>query len=128
MFLVAVLVIGVMAVATSLSLMLLGWAAEQNGLALMQSNQAYEYAQTCAERGLLALRKDVSYTGSEHILLARGSCEILGVTGSGNEDRMLCVQGTSGKSVRAMEIHIATILPATHIATWREVPTITLCP
>ncbi len=75
-FLVTVLVIGAIASATATSLLLLGWAAEQNGLLLMQSAQAYEHANTCAERALRELRRDLAYTGNVTHTFEYGSCEI----------------------------------------------------
>lgn len=127
MFLVSVLVIGVIAAATALSLLLLGWAAEQNGLVLEESSQAFEYAQTCAERAFLALRQDAAYAGGETMTFERGTCRILPAGGSGNEDRFLCIEGESGQNTRRMELHIAKLLPMTTIEKWQEVAAFTLC-
>ena len=49
-FLISVLVIGAIAATTAISLILLGLASEQSGLSVIQSSQAYELAQACAER------------------------------------------------------------------------------
>jgi len=126
-FLVTVLVIGVVASATASSLMLLGWAAEQNGLLLVQTNQAYEYAQTCMERTLYELRTDLSHAGDKTITFTYGSCQIELVGGDGNENRTICITGYSGDSVRRLEMSIARIYPSVRIRSWQEVAEFSLC-
>ena len=127
-FLVTVLVIGVIATATASSLLLLGWAAEQNGLLMQQTNQAFEYAQTCAERAMRSLRSDLGYVGETTYAFSLGSCEIKTIGGAGNEKRTLCVAGYSGDSVRRMEASIDRLYPTVTIRSWQEVSAFSLCP
>lgn len=127
-FLITVLVIGVIATATASSLLLLGWAAEQNGLLVQQSAQAYEFAQTCAERGLREMRRDLNYAGNTTFSFERGSCTIGRIGGAGNEKRMLCVEGYSGDSTRRMELSIDRLYPTVTIRSWEEVSSFSLCP
>lgn len=127
-FLVSVLVIGVIATATASTLLLLGWAAEQNGLLVQQSAQAYEYAQTCAERGLRDMRRDLHYAGGETFTLDRGSCTVERIGGSGNEKRTLCVSGMSGDSTHRMQVNIDRLYPAVVIRSWEETAAFSLCP
>lgn len=126
-FLITVLVIGVIASATAASLMLLGWAAEQNGLLLVQSGQALEYAQACAERSLRALRSDLSYAGNATVAFERGSCEIERIGGTGNENRYLCIAGYSGDTVHRIQIHVRSLFPTPVIRSWEEISAFTLC-
>lgn len=126
-FLVTVLVIGVIASATAASLMLLGWAAEQNGLLLVQSTQAYEYAQTCAERTLRELRSDLGYAGNVTVTFERGSCQIHSIGGSANENRHICITGLSGDAVRRVQVDVAALFPSVRVRTWEEVSSFTLC-
>lgn len=126
-FLVTVLVIGVIASATAASLMLLGWAAEQNGLLLVQSGQALEYAQTCIERSIRELRSDLGYVGDTSVTFEHGLCEVERIGGTGNENRYLCVVGYSGDSVHRIQIHIRSLFPTPTIRSWEEVSTFTLC-
>lgn len=126
-FLVTVLVIGVIASATAASLMLLGWAAEQNGLLLVQSTQAYEYAQTCVERTLRELRSDLGYSGNITITFDRGSCVINTIGGSGNENRYVCITGFSGDAVRRIQVDVAALIPTVRVRSWEEVSAFTLC-
>lgn len=127
-FLLTVLVTGVIAATTALSLMLLAWAAEQNGYLFWQSAQAYEYAQTCAERAVVALRSDLSLADGETVAFAHGSCTVHDLGGSGNDDRAICVEGSVGESLRRIEIDIEQVLPTTVISSWHEVPSFTRCP
>ena len=127
-FLISVLIIGSIVTAMTMSLILLGLAAEQSGLTVVQSAQAYEYAQTCAERGLRSLRADLSYDGGEAFTFGNGSCSIAHTRGSGNANRALCVQGSSGRSTRRIEVALQQVYPQVKIASWREVGAFTLCP
>lgn len=126
-FLVTVLVLGAMAATTALSQLLLGWAAEENGILLAQSTQALEYARTCAERTIYNLRLDPTYAGERTFNLTRGSCSVQSVGGAGNLDRTICVSGSSGNTVRRFDILIAQLFPRVLISSWREVTTSTLC-
>jgi len=127
-FLVSVLLIGAIASTTLFSLLLLGWAAEQNGFLQVQSQQAYEYAQTCAERAMRSLRLDPTYVGDTTFFFGTNSCTIHPIGGTGNQNRTLCVESLSGKIVRRMQIQIAQLFPVTLISSWQEVSTFSLCP
>jgi len=127
-FLLTVLVTGVIASTSALSLMLLAWAAEQNGYLFWESTQAYEYAQACAERTLRTLRSDLSYAGGETFSFAHGTCTVRPLGGSGNNDRALCVDATVGSALRRIEIVSSQIRPTTLISSWEEVGSFTRCP
>lgn len=127
-FLISVLIIGAIAVEMAVSLILLGLAAGQSGLALSQSAQAFEYAQTCAERALRELRSDLSFDGGMHVAFTDGSCSLRHTGGSGNGDRILCIEGRSGNAVRRMEIEIVRVYPRVTISSWKEVTVLTRCP
>ncbi len=127
-FLISVLIIGAIVTEMAVSLILLGIAAQQSGLTVVQSTQAYENAQTCAERGLRSLRADLSYDGGESFGLPYGTCSIARTAGSGNADRALCVTGVNGKNTRRLEISIRQLYPSVKIISWKEVGEFTLCP
>jgi hypothetical protein len=126
-FLVSVLIIGAIGATTVVSLLLLGWAAQQNGYLVQQSQQAFEYGQTCVERSLRALRLDPSYGGNETVTFAQGSCVIHSVGGAGNGEHTLCVEGKSGKSSRRFELSILQLFPRVKIGSWQEVAAFSLC-
>lgn len=127
-FLITVLVIGVMAVATATSLMLLGWAAEQNGFLIERSGQAEEYAKACLERTFRRLRLEPTYAGNETITFPKGSCVIRPVVGDGVNDRRVCVEGRSGNVVRRFQADIAELFPAIRTSSFAEVIEFTSCP
>ncbi len=126
--LVTILVVGVIAAATSISLLLLGWAAEQNGITIQQGQQALEYAQTCVERSLRNMRNDPTYVGDTTITFTNGSCTMSPIGGIGNTDRAICVAGITPRSERRIEVLVSTLLPTTVIGSWQEVSAFTLCP
>jgi hypothetical protein len=126
-FLLSVLFIGAMAMTTATTLVILGIAAQKNGLAFTQSTQALHNAQTCIERTLRFLRADTGYTGNATFTLPQGSCTILTVAGTGNVNRILCARGEYGNSTRRIEVFVATLLPSSSIASWQEPSTFTLC-
>ncbi len=127
-FLLSVLAIGAIAVATTISLLLLGGGAERSAGTLVDSSQAMELAQTCAERAIRSLRADLTYPGSETISLANGTCQVRPVGGAGNTQRTICTVGTVGAATHRLEIGIDTVYPKTLVSFWREVPSLTLCP
>ncbi len=127
-FLVTVLMVGVIATATASSLMLLGWAAEQNGFLVSQSAQAYEYARTCAERAISKLRYDPSYAGEQTFTFAQGRCEIRSVGGTGNEERTVCVAGYSGEGVRRLQVQAVQLYPTVMVNGWSEIVSFSYCP
>ena len=99
-FLLSVLVIGAIVIGMATSLILLGVGAQQSGFTVGKTAQAFEYAETCAERALRSLRLDLSYDGGEAFTFSDGSCVIAHTAGSGNTDRGLCLQGVSGNATR----------------------------
>ncbi|UPA22620.1 hypothetical protein K8942_00175 [Candidatus Peribacteria bacterium] len=126
-FLVTVLMIGAIASTTLLSLLLLGWAAEQNGALVERSQHAFELMQICAERSLRSLRLDPTYAGNETFTFARGTCKVYDIGGSGNLDRTLCIESVSGPVTRRVEIQVNRIFPLTTIRSWQEVTAFTRC-
>ncbi len=126
-FLLSVLSIGAIASATTISMILLGLAAQQNGATVVETTQAWEYAQSCVERSLHSLRQDPSYIGEQTITFARGTCQIYSIGGAENVERTICVLGRSGDSVRRVEVKVKRLLPITMIDTWRETDAFTLC-
>lgn len=126
-FLVTVLMIGAIASTTLLSLLLLGWAAEQNGALVERSQHAFELMQTCAERTLRSLRLDPTYAGNETFSFGRGTCTVHAIGGGGNLDRTICIESVSGPVTRRSEIQLSRIFPVTTVRSWQEVSTFTHC-
>lgn len=125
--LITVLIVGAIASAILSSVLLLGISLNQVSLSVLQANQALALAQGCAEHGLLRLHESPAYAGNEFIAIGTNQCEILSVGGIGNNDRVLCAEGTMGDSVRRLEIVVNQVLPQTTIYSWQEVSVFTLC-
>jgi hypothetical protein len=126
-FLLSILFIGAIAMSTTATLVILGIVARENSLAIADSAQAYQNAQTCIERALRSLRADTGYAGDEVLTLTRGSCTLLPIEGSGNQDRALCSLGIYEDAVRRIEVDVAELLPSGTVSVWEEVSSFTLC-
>lgn len=127
-FLVSVLAIGTIVAATTVSLLLLGGAAERTAASLAHSVQALENARTCVERGLASLRADPTYAGEETFVLEAGACALQPVGGAGNGPRTICATGEDRGSVRRLEVRVTTLLPRVTVKDWREVSSFSFCP
>lgn len=125
--LITILIIGAIASAILASLLLLGISANHVSLSVLQANQALANAQGCAEYGLMKLRESPSYAGNEFVTIGSDQCEILTIGGIGNNNRVLCTEGSVGDSIRRLEIVIDQILPETTILSWQEVAIFSLC-
>lgn len=126
-FLISVLFVGAIAMATAATLIVLGIGAERTGRVYAQSSQALSNAETCVERALRSLRMSLSYAGSETVALTSGTCEIKAIGGSGNFNRSICVKGIAGNVTRRLEVRAQELLPVGEISSWQEVGTFTLC-
>jgi len=126
-FLLSIIMVGAIAVATLGSLLMIGVGSLQIGGTVQQSEQARSLAQTCAERALRSLWEDGAYIGSEEFTFAEGTCAIWRVGGSGNENRSLCTEGNVGSTVRRYEILLQRVLPSIQVYAWREVEQFTAC-
>ena len=126
-FLLSVLVVGAISLAITTSVLLLSTSAARTGLSLRNSTESLALAQACAEHALLALRSDSGYVGNETLAIGNGTCEILSVGGTGNENRTVCTEGVRGDTARRLEILIIRLLPRVTITSWQEVTDFVSC-
>ncbi len=126
-FLLSVLVLGAVATAVVGSFLILGIASLQTGQSLEKSSQAFAFAQTCAERALNNIFDDIEYTGNESLTFEEGTCDILVIGGSGNNNRTICTEGTSKNATRRLQIIVERVLPSISVYSWEEVSIITAC-
>ena len=132
---VTVLFIGAILVATTASLLLLGWAAEQNGVVYNQTNQALEAARGCMDIAIQQLRIDSTYGGNETYALPNslGTCNVLVIQGNGWRNRTICTEGASGSatlggtSTRRMIAVISQFFPRVVISRSEEVDSTSEC-
>jgi hypothetical protein len=125
--LISIIAIGIIASAILSSILMLGMSAGQEAESIEFSNQALTAAEACSEYALLKLRSSPTYAGNEVLDLSNGKCEIMTVGGIGNNNRLLCLEGTAADTTRRLEIVISTLIPTTKIQSWQEVSSFTLC-
>lgn len=126
-FLLSIIMVGAIAVATLSSLLMIGVGSMQIGFTVRQSEQARSLAQTCAERALRSLWEDTAYAGAEELSFNEGQCDILQIGGSGNGNRSVCAEGRVGPTVRRYEILLERVLPSIQVSAWREVDQFAAC-
>lgn len=120
-FLVGVLFLGVMSLAALGYLLLVSLGILKSVATVKDSQQAYFLASSCAEQALQELWKDPGYNGGEALDLSGGGCYIYPISGSGNEHRSVCVEGSSGDAQRRFQIVLQRILPSIQVQSWQEV-------
>ena len=120
-FLFSVLTLGLLSLATLGSLLLISIGIIKSGDTVRYSEQAFLFANSCAERALRSLWVDFDYGGNEQFIYENGECDIMPVTGFGNENRSFCAIGRSGATARNLQILIRRILPSIQIYSWQEV-------
>lgn len=129
-FLITVLFVGIIGLSIVSTYFILSTAALQNGWSLEQSAQALANAESCAEIALQSLTQNSNYDGQDVVTFTEdigGTCEVLRVGGSGNNNRTVCTEGIAGKSTRRLEILIDQVLPNVKVSSWQEVPIFSVC-
>lgn len=118
--LLAILIIGAVAVAITVSMLLLGIDSSRTSFALEQSKQARGLANACAESALQEIRNSTPFTGSATINFSLGSCTYT-VTNQGGQNRMIASSSTVGTVVKKIQINIDQINPDINVTSWQEV-------
>lgn len=118
--LISVLVIGVVGVALTLSMILLGLASSKTSFAIRQSYQAKALANACAEEALQQIRDSTPFTGTNTLTLGQGTCSYT-VTSQGGQNRTITLLGTVGTIIRKATIVISKINPSITVTSWQEV-------
>ena len=119
--LLAVLVVGAIGMAVSVSALLASINEAKTGVSETESAKARGIANACAERALNALRSNLNYLGNETLSLGDGSCAILPVLNPGTPSPTINVQGTVGSASRKIQILISSTQPSIQLASWKEV-------
>lgn len=125
-FLISVLFIGAIALATSISLLLLGATSQLNGETSRTTAQSLEWARSCIDTAILQLQRDLTYAGGEALDFPRrfGKCRIRRIGGTGNMNRTICVSGemesVAGKTTRQVVVRVKRIFPRVVIDSYKE--------
>jgi len=126
--LLATLFVGAIASIVLTSVLLLGTNSSLVHFSVEQGAKALAAAHACAEIALQTLRENPGYAGNQFYYPdSVETCEVLLIGGTGNTNRLLCVEGTTGNTVRRLEIVIKKIYPKIEISSWREVAAFSLC-
>lgn len=126
-FLISVLFLGAISLAATVSLLLLSWAAEQNGLTYAQASEALEMARGCADVAIQKLRSDLTYAGGDQLVLPHGTCTVLSVQGSGPSNRTVCTEGRAGPTTKRLKVSIRELFPTPVVASYEESLTTSAC-
>lgn len=120
--LISLLIISAVTLSVAINSSLFGLSESKMGLQKSHSSKAFYLAILCAEDSLMKLKDDLNYSGSETIIINdQGSCEILPLEGSGNNDRVIKTSGVSHGQTRKIRIDITEVNPSMEIESWQEV-------
>lgn len=92
----------------------------QNNAVYRDGIEAMALADSCANVAVDNLKLDDTYTGSEIINIGLQQCEILAISGSGNNNRIVRTKAEVNGVVRKYEINISELVPNTIINYWEE--------
>ena len=118
--LVSVLLVGVLGLAISVSLLLLGLNSSRTSFAREQSYQSKALADACAEEALQQIRDATSFTGSGALTVGQGSCSYT-VTSQGGSNRTMTAVGTVASMTRRVRVVIDQTNPVINVTSWQEV-------
>jgi len=118
--LISLIVVGAVATAVTLSLILLGLSSARSSLSNQQGGSAYFLAEACVEEALREIRENSSYAGNDSLNFSVGSCQYT-VSNQGGEQRLIQSTGTVGVNTRRIEAQTQSINPQIFINYWQEV-------
>lgn len=117
--LISVLVGGAIVLSVTIWLLLLGIGSSRTSFARQQSNEAKAMVNACIEEGLQRIRESFSYSGTDSLTLAQGSCTYT-VTNQGGQNRTIQATGTAGTIVRKVSVTTTNINPFIILSSWQE--------
>jgi hypothetical protein len=117
--LITVLIVGAVATAISVALMLSGADSQRASTITQNSTGARGLVSACAEEALQVIHDNTSFTGSGNLTLGPGTCTY-NVTTLGGNDRIIDVSGTVNATVRRAQLSI-TIGSSITINYWQDI-------
>jgi hypothetical protein len=82
-----------------------------SGIAFLERDEARYLSEACIEKAMMEVQRSLVYEEGEVILLDDASCQVVAITGSGNE-RLVQAQSTVGSHTYRIESAIAEISPS----------------
>ncbi len=119
--LVAVLIVGAVATAAVVSMLVSGVGSLQSSLAIQRSGLARHYADTCAEEALHQLSEDTSYAAGATLVFDYGNCAVNAISGSGATNRVIQVTGAVDTVARRVEVDVSDLSGPVILNSWQEV-------
>ncbi len=120
LILMSVMIIGAVALAIVVSMLLSGLGTSRTSFTHQQSAQAKALATACINEALQQIRDNTAFTGSNNLSLGQGDCTYT-VTNTGGENRTIQASSTVGLIVRKTQATVTQINPSITIASWQEV-------
>lgn len=118
--LLAVLIVGAVALAISLGVLLTSTDIQRSVLIEQQSAQARSLARACAEEGLQQIHDNNNFTGTNTLTLGQGSCTYT-VTTTGSSTRSIASSGIINNVVRKCQVYATIGSSSISITSWQEV-------
>ena len=118
--LLSVLVVGAVATAIGVTLLVLGADSQRETLVTQQSVQARGLADACVEEALQQLHDATDFTGPGNLTLDTGSCTYT-VTSTGSSTRTITTTATVGNVVRKVAVYVTMSSSSISITSWQEV-------
>lgn len=119
--LISVLVITVIGVSIILTILIIVNNGSYASQVAMQHYRAQAAAQACAEATLYNLNQDINYPAGDTLTFSNSNCEVITISGSGNTNRVMDIEGYSGDVTARMQINIQTLQPQIVITSWQDV-------
>ncbi|HOZ36404.1 MAG TPA: hypothetical protein PLR18_01060 [bacterium] len=116
----SVIILGSVALATIVSLSYFLITESRSTSLYNQSLQARFLADSCAELGLLAIRDNLNFSGTNNFILEQGSCTYT-VINSGGAVREIRAIATVEEVVRKVKAITNQLTPQIELASWQEV-------
>lgn len=118
--LLAVLIVGAVATATSLVLLSTSADSQRSALVSQQSKQARALAIACGEEALQIIHDDTAFTGTDALVLGQGSCTYT-VSSTGASSRAISVTATVGNISRKVLINATIGSSNISITSWQDI-------
>lgn len=118
--LLAVLIVGAVATATSLVLLATSADSQRSAIVSQQAKQARALAVACSEEALQKMHEDTAYTGTAGLTLGQGNCSYT-VTSTGANTRTIVATGTVGNIARKIQISATLSSSNISITSWQDI-------
>lgn len=119
--LTAVLIMGALFLSISIGITSRSILGVDESIGLLQSQQAQKISEACVEFVLIELLRTLQYTGGQTLAIGAGSCDILSIVGSGNDNRQIQIVTTVGEYVHRVEVEVSVSNPDLELVSWNTV-------